>query len=201
MNRPLTVLMALVCAAVASAGCSHTTGPRATSNRTPPQTSTSQSSTASTASTTSGTVSPGAAICSRVTATPGQTQGAAGTITGTITTTNSGSTPCTMMGYPTMAMFYPAGGALPVTMVNGLTVQISAAANAPPALVTLAPSAQAEFTYQYSDVPSGSETSCPSSTMVSVTTPGAPSETAHFPLMLAPCEGGTIRVSPMYALG
>jgi hypothetical protein len=34
-----------------------------------------------------------------------------------------------------------------------------------------------------------------------VTTPGASSATASFPLMLAPCAHGTIRVSPMYAPG
>ena len=90
-----------------------------------------------------------------VTASPGQGQGAAGTITGVVTVTNTGTTPCTVNGYPTMALFSGSGAPLTVTMVNGLTVAISSAANAPPSSFSVAPSSTAQFAYQYSDVPVG----------------------------------------------
>jgi hypothetical protein len=106
-----------------------------------------------------------------------------------------------MDGYPTMALFYAAGTTIPVTIVDGLTVDISSEANGPPTSITVSPSQGADFTYQYSDVPSGNETSCPSSTRVSVTPPGSSNGTAPIDLVLAPCDNGTIRVSPVYPGG
>jgi hypothetical protein len=105
-----------------------------------------------------------------------------------------------MMGYPTLAMVSAGGTTLPITMADGLTVDISTPANAPPSSVTLEPGSTAAFTYQYSDVISGSETSCPSSATVTVKPPGA---TASPPiaLVLDPCDNGTIRVSPVYPAG
>ena len=54
----------------------------------------------------------------------GQTQGAAGTIVGTITLTNRWHHRCTMFGYPTLARFGATAASVPVTMVNGLTVNL-----------------------------------------------------------------------------
>jgi hypothetical protein len=48
-------------------------------------------------------------------------------------------------------------------------------------------------------VPSGSETTCPKSTTGSVIPPGSPNGSPPNSLALAPCDGGTIHVSPMYA--
>jgi hypothetical protein len=84
-------------------------------------------------------------------------------------------------------------------MVNGLTVSLSPPANAGPSTVAIAPSSTAQFAYQFSDVPVGAETSCPSSESASVTMPGATSGSSGFPLAIAPCNNGTIRVSPVYA--
>jgi hypothetical protein len=133
-----------------------------------------------------------------VSAVAGQGQGAAGTITGTVTVTNTGSSPCTANGYPTLALASGSGAPLTVTMVSGLSVDVSAAANAPPAAVTLAPSGTAQFAYQFSDVPVGSETSCPSSESASVTMPGATTTSSSFALSIDPCGNGTIHVSPIY---
>jgi hypothetical protein len=83
-------------------------------------------------------------------------------------------------------------------MVDGLSVDLSPPANAAPSAVDLAPSGTAQFAYQYSDVPVGSETSCPGSEMASVTMPGSPTASATFALAIAPCNSGTIRVSPVY---
>ena len=87
------------------------------------------------------------AACAQVTATPGQTQGAAGTIVGTITLTPVGSATCTMEGYPVLARFSSSGASVPITMVNGLTVNLSGPPTQPPSVVTLSAGQQAEFTY------------------------------------------------------
>ena len=83
-------------------------------------------------------------------------------------------------------------------MVNGLTVSISPQAGAPPSSVTIAPSASAQFAYQISDVPVGAETSCPTSEQATTTLPGASTSSPYFPLAIAPCNNGTIRVSAVY---
>ena len=171
-----------------------TTHARATTTS-PSTSSTTTTSSSSTTSTTAATTA-----CNSLTGSVGQQQGAAGTQTGVITLTNTGATTCTMDGYPTVGLYSSSGVPLTVTMVDGLTVQVSPpAATAPPATVAVAPSATAQFTYQWSDVPSGNETSCPSSEMASVTAPGGSRASANFALSIAPCDNGTIKVSPVYA--
>ncbi|HVB92178.1 MAG TPA: DUF4232 domain-containing protein [Acidimicrobiales bacterium] len=199
MRRLPGALLALASAGMIAAACSHAPKQGPSSNRAPSHASGSTSSSLSTTSSTPGTTVPGKPTCSNVTATAGQMQGAAGTITGVITLVNRSTVSCTTMGYPAMVLRNAGGTALPVSMVDGLTVQISAAANAAPSSVTLAPAAAAAFTYQLSDVPSGTETSCPESTTMSATAPGATSGSPPIPLVLAPCSHGTIRVSPVYA--
>ncbi|HEY6428243.1 MAG TPA: DUF4232 domain-containing protein [Acidimicrobiales bacterium] len=119
-------------------------------------------------------------------------------MTGFVTVTNTGTTTCTTLGYPTMGLFGSTGSPLTVTIVDGLSVQVSPQANAAPATVMIAPAAKAQFAYQYSDVPTGGETTCPSSVMASVTVPGSTAASPNFPLAVAPCNNGTIRVSPLY---
>jgi hypothetical protein len=150
-----------------------------------------------TASTTTSTT--GISACAQVTATPGQTQGAAGTIIGTITVAEVGTGTCTMMGYPALARFGAGGASVPITLVHGITVNLSGPATQPPTLVTLTSTQQAEFTFQYNDVTTGTETSCATSTTLSVTTPGATRASAPIPLTMAPCNNGTVEVSPVYA--
>ena len=116
-----------------------------------------------------------------------------------MTVTNTGPSSCTADGYPTMALLSGSGAPLTVTMVNGLSVTLSPAANAAPSPVTVAPSSTAQFAYQFSDVPVGAETSCPTSEAATVTMPGATAASPTFALAIDPCDNGTIRVSPVYA--
>ncbi len=181
----------------------HTT---TTTTSLPPVTSsstTTSSTTATTATTstttTSTTTSVASTPCNRISASAGQMMGAAGTITGVITLTNSGTATCVMNGYPRMALFSGSGAPLVVTVVEGLTVNLSPAANAPPAAVSVLPAGTAQFAFQYSDVPVGSETSCPTSAMATTTAPGASTASPNFALTADPCGNGTIRVSPVYA--
>ena len=115
-----------------------------------------------------------------------------------ITVTNTGPSTCTANGYPKIALFSGSSAPLNVTMVNGLSVTLSPPANGAPSPVTVAPSSTAQFAYQYSDVPTGSETSCPTSETAGVTLPGATTSSPLFRLSIAPCNSGTIRVSPVY---
>ena len=194
-------------AAVASVGLmgaacssgSHTTTPTVptTVHHGPPSTA-STSTTAAAQSTTSTTAA--SAACNQMTASAGPSQGAAGTITGVVTVTNTGPSPCTANGYPTVALFSGSGAPLTVTMVDGLSVTVSpASADAPPAAVALAPSSSAQFAYQYSDVPVAPETSCPASETARVTMPGATMPSANFAFAISPCNSGTVRVSPVYS--
>jgi hypothetical protein len=196
-------LALLACAAFVLAACSSSNAPNSTTTSTTRQhqrtTTSAPSGNTSVPSTTSTTGAAAAAGCNHISATSGQGQGAAGTITGTVTVTNTGSTPCTVNGYPNLALFSGSGAPLTVTVVNGLTVSISPPADGAPAAVTLAPAGTAQFAYQFSDVPVGSETSCPTSEAASVTMPGATTGSANFALAIDPCNNGTVHVSPVYS--
>jgi Protein of unknown function (DUF4232) len=187
-------------AGVALAACSSPSPHAATTTTTHRPATTTSSSAATTSSTSSSTTSSTVATsgCNRMSAVPGQGQGAAGTITGFVTVTNTGPTTCTTLGFPTMSLLGSSGSAIMTTIVDGLSVQVSAQANAAPTTVNIAPGAKAQFAYQYSDVPTGNETSCPMSASAEVTVPGATVASPNFALAVSPCNNGTIRVSPLY---
>jgi hypothetical protein len=194
-------LAALAGVALLFAACSSSPSPSASSTTTTAAHHSSDRTTTTTtaaASTSTSPSSPAVTSCS-IKGASGQGQGAAGTITGTIVLTNAGSTPCTVNGYPTVALYSGSGAPLTVTIVNGLTVNVSAAANAGPSTVTIAPGATAQVAYQYSDVPTGAQTSCPESEAASVTLPNGGGSSPSFALTMSPCNNGTVYVSPVYA--
>ena len=200
MRRALGVTAALVCAGLIAAACSSSPGSHTTTTTAHSHKTTTTTSTTSVPPTTaSTTTTAGVTACAQVTATTGQTQGAAGTIVGTITMTPVGSATCTMEGYPVLARFSSSGASVPITIVNGLTVNLSGPPTQPPAVVTLTSGQQAEFTFEYNDVVTGNETSCATSTTVTVTPPGASVASAQVPLTMAPCNNATVEVSPVYA--
>jgi hypothetical protein len=201
LRRAWRVAAALVCVGLIAAACSSKPGSPTSTGTTggSHRTTTTTQSTSVTSTTASTTTTTGIAACAQVTATPGQSQGAAGTIVGTITLAPVGSATCTMEGYPALTRFSSSGATVPITVVNGLTVNLSGPPTQPPSVVTLTSGQQAEFTFEYSDVPTGEETSCASSTSVTVTPPGAATPSAQVPLTMAPCNNGTVEVSPVYA--
>jgi hypothetical protein len=204
MKRPLRILAVLVCAGFVAAACGKSTPPSLSATTTTHHIVTTTSTTSAPTTTTSTAAAAGAGgtdTCGTITATLGQTQGAAGTVTGTVNLVDTGGTVCTMEGYPSLAMFGSGGAPIPTNVVDGLSVNISSAANGPPASITVSPDQGADFTYQYSDVPSGSETPCPSSVTVSFRPPGSSTSTAPIPLVFDACDGGTVRVSPVYMGG
>ena len=200
MTSPRWALVLVASAAVVLAACSSSPSkPKNVTTTTRAATSTTSAPTTTTTAASTTTSTAATSACSRITGSPGQGQGAAGTITGLVTVTNTGTSACTVNGYPTVALYSGSGAPLTVTMVNGLTVTVSGPANAAPSSFSLAPSATAQFAYQYTDVPVGSETSCPTSESASVTMPGSSTASPTFQLAIGPCSNGTIRVSPVYA--
>lgn len=201
MRRAWRVAAALACVGLIAAACSSKPGSPTSTGTTggSHRTTTTTQGTSATSTTASPTTTTGIAACAQVTATPGQSQGAAGTIVGTITLAPVGTATCTMEGYPALARFSSSGATVPTTVVDGLTVNLSGPPTQPPSVVTLSSGQQAEFTFEYSDVPTGSETQCASSATVTVTPPGATTASARVPLTMAPCNNGTVEVSPVYA--
>jgi hypothetical protein len=199
VSRPRWALAALAGAGLCLAACGSGPSQKESTTTTQHATTSSSSTTSSTSggSTTSSTAAT-APACSHISASAGQSQGAAGTITGVVTVTNTGAMPCTVDGYPTMGLYSGSGAPLTVTMVNGLTLSVSPQASAPASSVTIAPSSTAQFAYQFSDVPVGAETSCPTSEQATTTMPGTSTSSGYFALSIDPCGNGTIRVSPLY---
>lgn len=111
--------------------------------------------------------------------------------------TNASSATCTMQGYPGMQLLSSSGAPITTTVVRGQAHFPNPSANEAPAAISLAPGATARFSIQYSDVPVGDETSCPSSAKSEVT---PPTDTAYgvMTLKIAPCDNGTVHVSPVY---
>jgi hypothetical protein len=192
----LLVLGALASACSTSGGNGHKTGsntPQGT--QTTASTSTTSSTLPATAVTTSTAATSG---CVTVSATSQPSQGAAGTIVGMFTVVPVGVQSCTLVGYPSLIRYGSGNAVVPVHVVNGLTVNLSGPATQPAAPITITAAQPGEFTYQYSDVPTGSETTCAASSTVSVVTPGQTNGSTPVALDMAPCNGGTIEVSPFY---
>ncbi len=120
--------------------------------------------------------------------------GAAGTIETTVALKSTASVPCVLSGYPGLQMLNASGGSLPTKVVRKGSYGFTAMA---PTTVTLTSGQSAYFNIGLSDVPTGSETSCPTSASLEVTPPNA---TDHLVVTaaLAPCSAGTLVVSPVF---
>lgn len=124
--------------------------------------------------------------------------GAAGTVEATVRGVNLGSAPCGIVGYPGLQLQASVGGTvLPTTVQRGGSFSKPAAAGNPTA-ITVPPGGAFEFQLSYSNVPVGSETSCPSSGGLGVAWPGARA-TANLPYAATVCGNGALRVSRVYA--
>jgi hypothetical protein len=123
--------------------------------------------------------------------------GAAGTIEVTIALRNTSTAACTLAGYPGLQLLDASGAQLPTHVVRGGTYPFTGAA---PSLVTMAPGGPAYVNLGYSDVPSGSATSCPEAVSMWVTPPGA-YDHLTVTVTLAPCAGGTVATSPAFGPG
>jgi hypothetical protein len=126
-------------------------------------------------------------------------EGAAGTLFDTLALTNTGGFACTLDGFVSIQLLDAASNPLPTTGVPG-GGQLGG--RPAPSAFALAPGAASQFVIAWSDVPVGSETTCPVATVVQVTPPGASSPLTVSGLTgVAPCNSGTVDVSPLRAPG
>jgi len=184
-------LLATGAAAVGLAACS-SPSPAPTAGTT----SAPSSPPASPGTTTTSSVPAGAACAARtVMAAVVGSQGAAGTIELTFGLHNTSTTACPMEGYPGAQLLGAGGAELPTHVVSGGNFQFTDFA---PAAVTLAPGATAYFNLAYSDVPTGTETSCPTATQIEVTPPHA-SDHDVVAVQIMACAAGTLTVSPVFS--
>ena len=176
--------------AVALAACSSHPSTTSTTATTP------STGSSSTASTTTSSVPAGLACAARdlVTNVVGS-QGAAGTFELTFALHNTSGTPCPLDGYPGAQLVDASGTELPTHVVSGGSFQFTSFAPAP---VTLAAGATAYFNLAYSDVPTGTETTCPTAAKIEVTPPHAVDhDVVTIDAMV--CGAGTLTVSPVFS--
>jgi hypothetical protein len=190
--RRLAGLVAAAClGGAALAACSSATTPSATTSST---TSSPASSTTPTTSAT--TTTAGSTVCatSALSASIYGSAAAAGTVETTVALRSTASAPCQLGGYPGLAMLNAAGGALTTTVVRGGSYTFTSLVSS---TVTLSDGQTAYFNMGYSDVPTGSQTSCPSSTSLEIT---PPNDTSFLTIaaQLGPCNNGTMTVSPVF---
>ncbi len=120
---------------------------------------------------------------------------AAGHIVANYVLRNASATTCALDGYPGLQMLDAQGHPLPTVVDRGAAMGLAAV---PPRLVTLPPGGSASFSLAYEDVPSGGETTCPTSAQLEIT---PPNDFDHLVVgaSLSPCRGGAITVSPVVA--
>jgi hypothetical protein len=186
------VLVAAGLGAAGLAGCSS------------PGTTSATSSTAATASTgstsTSGATTTsvaGGALCAArdLVTTLAGSQGAAGTFELTFALRNTSTAPCPMEGYPGAQLLDASGTELPTHVVSGGNLAFT---NFAPSPVTLAAGANAYFNLAYSDVPTGTETTCPTAAQIEVTPPHAVDHDT-VAVHITVCAAGTLTVSPVFS--
>ncbi|HEV2428168.1 MAG TPA: DUF4232 domain-containing protein [Acidimicrobiales bacterium] len=130
-------------------------------------------------------------------------EGAAGTIYASVTLTKTTPGPCTENGWPTLTLQDHYGAVLPSSTVDVPSSSatesfVDSRANQPPSAHAVVSGATLTFSLAYSDVPTGTET-CPSATTLSVAFRTGGSTVAVTPQVApAPCDHGTVWVSPLY---
>jgi hypothetical protein len=102
-----------------------------------------------------------------------------------------------MKGYPGALLVSASGAQLPTRVVPGGSYSFT---NLIPEPVVLAAGETAYFNLAYSDVPTGTETSCPTAAQIQLTPPGA-SDHDVVAVQFQACNDGTLTVSPVFAAG
>jgi hypothetical protein len=193
--RPAVVIVVVLGALVLSACSSNGNGSTSSTGAT---TSTGSSASTSIPSTTTSSTAAGTACAARdLLSSVVGSQGAAGTFELTFALRNSSTSPCPMDGYPSAQLLDSSGTELPTHVVSGGNLQFT---NFAPAALQLAPGATAYFNLAYSDVPSGTETTCPTAAQIEITPPHAVDHDVVAVQIMA-CSAGTLTVSPVFAAG
>jgi hypothetical protein len=188
------VLLGVLAAACSSSPSTPSTTTTSSSSTSTVPTPASTSSTVATSTTTAGTTR---CATSTLIASVVGGSGAAGTIETTLGLKSTGSAPCVLGGYPGLQLLSSSGAALPTKVIRGGHYTFTSMA---PTTVTLTTGQSVYFNIGYSDVPVDNETSCPTSSSLEVTPPNSYTHLI-VKASLAPCGGGTLVVSPVFAAG
>ncbi len=120
--------------------------------------------------------------------------GAAGTLEVTLGLRNTATTSCTLAGYAGAQLLDASGKPLPTKVVRGGSYSFT---NFAPTRVTVAGGMSAYFNVGYSDVPSGSQTTCSSASQIEITPPDDFTQlTTAF--QATACNDGTLTFSPVF---
>jgi hypothetical protein len=170
-----------------------------TRNVTAPTTSTTSTTTTSSTTTTTTTVVPlaaciGTELVGTVSTSPG---GAAGTVEATFDVSDVGTSGCTLDGYPQLQLLDANMVPITSTTEDGGASFAVAQANRPARVVRLRSGVEASFMIQFSEIPVGTETTCPQASSFNVY---PPTSTTSFNIQyqLGPCNAGTVHVSPFF---
>jgi len=122
-------------------------------------------------------------------------QGGAGAVEVTVALRNVGTAPCTLDGFPGLALVGADGGELSVTVQPGGPLRFEQVG---PTLVTLAAGATAYANVGLPDTPTGGQAGCPTVSGLAVTPPGA-TTALSVPVRLQVCTGSAVHVSAVFA--
>jgi hypothetical protein len=122
------------------------------------------------------------------------TEGAAGTSEVTFGFRNTSSASCPLSGYPGIQLVGASGANLPTTTVRGGGESFTDFA---PTTVEVGPGETAFFNMAYSDVTTGTETSCPTATGLKAIPPNT-STSLSVSGSFNVCNNGTVTVSPVF---
>lgn len=186
------VSLAVAGCSSSSKGSAQPTNPPSSSASASPTPSVTPSATTAPTPTPSQTPTEPAIYCrlSELSVTPGQSQGAAGSITVPILFKNIGTRTCVLQGYPGVAG------------LNAANQQVTQAVRTPfthvgpPSAISIAPGQTASAPVQGSDVPVGSATTCTSYPSLLVTPPNE-THSQQVNVSLPGCNG--LRVGPVVA--
>jgi len=170
-RRTFTATSVILVAGLALAACGSSSSPSSTSSsknsskNSSKQTSSSKSSSKKTKpSTTSAIGQSGRCRSANLVAHMVSTQGAAGSIIRTYTLVNTGSTTCTLYGYPGLQLLGASGQKLATEVIRTPGTAVT---------VKLAHDASAAFSLKYADSTGYGSESCPSSASLEITPPNA----------------------------
>jgi hypothetical protein len=200
--RAAALVIVVGCGALLTSCSSGSSSPTTTRSSMPTSRSTTSAVPAPTTTgpagtTTTAVAGPARCATTALTGSVSGSSGAAGTIETTVALKSTGTAPCSMTGYPGLQMLSASGSDLPTQVTRKGAYSFTAMA---PTTVILAPGQQAYVNIGYSDVPVGNETTCPTSASLEITPPDA-FDHLVVTAALAPCGGGTLVVSPVFAAG
>ena len=117
---------------------------------------------------------------------------ASGTHATTVALRNLSTRSCILAGYPSLQMLDAAGKKMATRTVDGGRSDVT---DHPVTVVVISPEQSGSFVVTYGS-PSPGHSSCPSSTSLQVTPP-TNVDPLTVPVVLSPCNGGVLTVSPM----